>query len=657
MLNPLPHYASSLIVQGGSSRPTTIPTAYKEPVEIRRRSEGKPLPDPRRSSGSSRRNDQIGLSSSRPSSGVADRSPRDPANDADSDLLSIRPPPPSSSSQIPVPKLQEIRNLPLDVPLSRTGSSSGNSQSKQISSASSSIPFADRRAAPPRIQTKQVLRRKVSDEDLAATSRLSPGSSLRTASVHSDAAGSSRTSFHLSHELSAAEQKADEHFYSNHVIRRQVSITSDMSGDSNVPPGSLYSANDGPSRKSMESDADISPFMRSPQTGESGQLRYMSVSSSTSNPAIRIPRRTSSAMSELSSPTLSHRGQAGVWNHGPPISPRTTSITMIPVVHPSAPAEWKKRVSLNPSHTKARDNRVSEAAQSGSSAMLRAESTTSRGSGNSGGSGARTPPGGIVASRGVRERARASPRHSPRSLPTLHAQPTQVPKTSPRPDRRSPNLRIQPPPPAARRVSSTTRPSPRPSPPVPAKNPLRSLSRQSSGVSNFNRPTRSRTTSGLSDHTEPGTPVSLLSRLAEDNGLPSEGLSPVYLVDVPDMPTPTESEIRFTMRTAPSLYSQDSAPSTGTATTFGSSDGVSSAVSGERRGVPASQQSGSQVDPWGISRGTENAGLMTNARRTQGPRNLRVSGWLHQRSLADISSIYLHSLVFQLRERTPPSHL
>jgi hypothetical protein len=158
-----------------------------------------------------------------------------------------------------------------------------------------------------------------------------------------------------------------------------------------------------------------------------------------------------------------------------------------------------------------------------------------------------------------------------------------TPHTSPRPDRKSPGLTINPlAPPRPARDSA------RPSPPVPIKSPLRRITPQPSTLSEFSSEGRSQkvrdgsgeSTAATSDSfltaplPQPSPSLSLTSSLV---------LEPGEVVPFPESyDSHGADEIRFTMLTVPSVYSQDSAPSTGRsiATTTTDNESLRSARSG-----------------------------------------------------------------------------
>ncbi|EIW69293.1 hypothetical protein TREMEDRAFT_62157 [Tremella mesenterica DSM 1558] len=184
---------------------------------------------------------------------------------------------------------------------------------------------------------------------------------------------------------------------------------------------------------------------------------------------------------------------------------------------------------------------------------------------------------------------RLSPSNSPSGIPKPSS--PFSPRKTPRSPRKSPGLTITPPP----RIPIA---SVRPSPPVPAKSPLRSLSRQTSGsMSNVSiRSTPSRSISGLSTMsrasvmsttggTGPNSPVDILVSPSESSKRTRTPKSPRSSRSPIPFPSPVGSsattagsfrsrigsrgetseetdgeEIRFTMMTTGSVYSQDSAP-------------------------------------------------------------------------------------------------
>lgn len=141
--------------------------------------------------------------------------------------------------------------------------------------------------------------------------------------------------------------------------------------------------------------------------------------------------------------------------------------------------------------------------------------------------------------------------------------------TTPRWDRKSPGLTIVPPPPRPPRDTA------RPSPPIPVKSPLRRLTPQQSSLSDLKegRSPRVRDGSGESalatgsSRTESFQTAPLASGSSDADTTESKDelvLEPGDLVAYPASLDSHnhDSEIRFTMLTVPSMYSQDSAPST-----------------------------------------------------------------------------------------------
>jgi hypothetical protein len=175
--------------------------------------------------------------------------------------------------------------------------------------------------------------------------------------------------------------------------------------------------------------------------------------------------------------------------------------------------------------------------------------------------------------RRVSESTARAPSRRP-SSPTLTPPQSQfTPETSPRRDRKSPGLTIDP--------SAPLRPprdSARPSPPVPIKSPLRRLTSQPSTLSERSQKFRE----GSGESTA-ATSDSFLTA-----PLPSPGDGELLLEPGDDVAFPASysshepGEIRFTMLTVPSVYSQDSAPSTAksTASATGETESLRSARSG-----------------------------------------------------------------------------
>ncbi|OCF36003.1 hypothetical protein I316_02498 [Kwoniella heveanensis BCC8398] len=123
--------------------------------------------------------------------------------------------------------------------------------------------------------------------------------------------------------------------------------------------------------------------------------------------------------------------------------------------------------------------------------------------------------------------------------------------TSPR---KSPNLTIQTrPTPTSSRLSSTS--IAQPSPPIPAKSPLRNLSRENSE----GRSQTPRSGSVESNVANVGTPTSSGTRI--DALTPNEQ---AVFTEPPTQIIATPDDVRFTQYTIPSVYSQESAPSSAT---------------------------------------------------------------------------------------------
>jgi hypothetical protein len=140
-----------------------------------------------------------------------------------------------------------------------------------------------------------------------------------------------------------------------------------------------------------------------------------------------------------------------------------------------------------------------------------------------------------------------------------------TPHTSPRPDRKSPGLTINPlaPPRPPRDIT-------RPSPPVPVKSPLRRLTPQRSTLSELSEGRSQKVREGSGESTAATSDSFLTAPLPSPS--PSQSGSELALEPGDVVPFPAsydghEAEIRFTMLTVPSVYSQDSAPSTAKTTT------------------------------------------------------------------------------------------
>lgn len=171
---------------------------------------------------------------------------------------------------------------------------------------------------------------------------------------------------------------------------------------------------------------------------------------------------------------------------------------------------------------------------------------------------------------------------------------------SPRLDRKSPGLTIDPPAPAFMQSASS---SARPSPPIPAKSPLRSLSRQSSMSrkgSMSSRLTSRDSTAGTNDSTtavvgyyDMDDPVPPLpTNLQRHNSDRRTSSSTVVVRDEEVELTPQTRYIdtmddpkRFTTLTYASMYSQDSAPGTATFSEEAGSSVPNSAVEDPYDGI------------------------------------------------------------------------
>ncbi|WVF67794.1 hypothetical protein IAT40_002555 [Kwoniella sp. CBS 6097] len=235
---------------------------------------------------------------------------------------------------------------------------------------------------------------------------------------------------------------------------------------------------------------------------------------------VAIPKRTSS---QQNSPTTRQ-----------PISPTSPRSTVPP---PISPRVSSKRLEASPTRRRA-------SAAVGVLGEPIAESSKSRRNSQSSISTATVTHTGELDNNRPSSAASSSRISTPRPG-------SPKPNTSPR---KSPNLTIQTrPTPTTSRLSSTS--ISQPSPPIPAKSPLRNLSRENSE----GRAQTPRSGSGESNIANVGTPTSTRTRM--DALTPSDQL---VFAEPPTQIIATPDDVRFTQYTIPSMYSQESAPSSAT---------------------------------------------------------------------------------------------
>lgn len=227
--------------------------------------------------------------------------------------------------------------------------------------------------------------------------------------------------------------------------------------------------------------------------------------------------------------------------------------------------------------------------------------------------------------------------------------------SSSRHDRKSPGLSIQPPSPAVRRASDATT---RPSPPVPAKSPLRSLSRHSSMGRKpsllSRKSSRGSTldtdgsTIAVMDHDEEEPIPPLPPSYASEDRRISSSTVVVRNEDVELTPEARDLETmddkRFTTLTYASMYYQDSGPATATFPDANDSSVPSSAVEGGYDGVEdvrtdrRVKRQSRMDDLWGRSHAARQSGG-TGRIPVHVSRRSRKGVYTHDRLLMDCISM------------------
>ncbi|WWC72819.1 uncharacterized protein I206_106783 [Kwoniella pini CBS 10737] len=341
--------------------------------------------------------------------------------------------------------------------------------------------------------------------------------------------------------------------------------------------GSTHMIRGGPNRSSRSSQG-ASPRINSTSSSMMGSPK------SPQHMTVTIPKRTSSNPDSPKTPksagprlpisprTSSRRLSSPTRDYPPTISPRMASrhVMLEPTIE-SGRTSLDRRPSNRRGSSQSSVSRLSEVAPTIREPIKRPTSAAIGPIGHSRAlPGSRSPPR-------ISQSTSPSPKGSPSRLAArrLSASP-----------RKSPNLTIQTPPSLLNsRLSSfsSIASNAQPTPPVPAKSPLRSLSRENSepntSISSVRQST-SRSDSGESNMAQVGTPTSLRTRLGKLTE--SDPEKPKGLMGPPDIPksaerTPpieqtnssssqivaTPNEFRFTNFTVPSMYSQDSAPTTG----------------------------------------------------------------------------------------------
>ncbi|KAK8850760.1 hypothetical protein IAR55_004680 [Kwoniella newhampshirensis] len=333
------------------------------------------------------------------------------------------------------------------------------------------------------------------------------------------------------------------------------------------------------SRSSFDRVLELS----SPRSSTSGSsIRSTRLSSGD----IRIPRRTSSAK-----PPPPSSPSSTTFPSGPNISPRGSSFypNGYPISSPPSPIAARrasKGVAMlgetvaAPPSTKRSDRPSLGRGSSAASSISRASKVTSSTMATNKRPSPMTSPqqSPQPSRRPSHQNTRPSPHLSPQASPT--SSPSRRLSTLPYSSspRKSPGLTIDTPPPFLHsRLSST---SSIPTPPVPVKSPLRGISRQGSGLADFKgHPSRSvsvgsisggndtPTSNGAEETTTPGSchdspSTRLQMRTPFDTSSSNDRQDDPSIATGPPsqiITTPTD-EIRFTMLTVPSEYSQDSAP-------------------------------------------------------------------------------------------------
>ncbi|WVQ95442.1 hypothetical protein IAU59_002539 [Kwoniella sp. CBS 9459] len=271
-------------------------------------------------------------------------------------------------------------------------------------------------------------------------------------------------------------------------------------------------------------DAGSTPMVRGGpnRSSRSSIVEIHGSASSHGSPKMRvaIPKRTSS---QQNSPTVRQ-----------PVSPTSPRSTLPP---PISPRTSSKRLEASPTLPIA-------SASVGILEESIAENSASRRNSQSSMSNATVTQPCELDSRRPSSAASASRTTTPKLG-------SPKPSTSPR---KSPNLTIQTrPAPTSSRLSSSS--IAQPSPPIPAKSPLRNLSRENSE----GRAQTPRSGSGESNIANVGTPTSSRTRM--------DGMTPNDQTVFSEPPTQiiaTPDDVRFTQYTIPSVYSQDSAPPSAT---------------------------------------------------------------------------------------------
>ncbi|WWD20923.1 hypothetical protein CI109_105401 [Kwoniella shandongensis] len=425
------------------------------------------------------------------------------------------------------------------------------------------------------------LRRKGSQQDLNRAFPRSPPTD-HTSPTSQPTPEGRRRSHHLSSSVSSQGSMPGSYHDSTSLSRKASSMTTLGEDETSTSiPTSIPMGRRGEgfgSRSSFDRVIELS----SPRSSTSGSS-FVSTSRLSSGD-IKIPKRTSSANPDSPTSPSTSRFPAG-----PDISPRRSSkpesgSDTLPPSPTATRRASKGVVMLGEAVTASRLAKLSERPSlsrgSSASSISRASDVTS----------SRTEtyrkPSMIPSPQQSPQSPRRQSRQSPRSSPQTSPKPSPSRRLSRLPQssspRKSPGLTINTPPLLQSRSSSSSMPTP----PIPAKSPLRRVSRQSTGLSDSSgRAETPPTGSADSNFSVAGTPTSIngqlekISQLERDSPtLQLQMRTPLdssistdrqdYL-SVPTGPpsqiiaTPTD-DIRFTMLTAPSVYSQDSAPPSAT---------------------------------------------------------------------------------------------
>nr|XP_018259506.1 uncharacterized protein I303_07574 [Kwoniella dejecticola CBS 10117]OBR81664.1 hypothetical protein I303_07574 [Kwoniella dejecticola CBS 10117] len=473
---------------------------------------------------------------------------------------------------------------------SSTPPTSAAGPSRLTSPRGSNVSVTVSRPSPSPVKRPPPLRRKSSKPDLTQPKPRSPAASRRPSHQPSDS---------LSSQSSVPSTTAS--LYQSSVSSSQAGSKTYFTefGDRATQPtpialdsGSTPMVRGGPNRSSRSSrgttaDTPTSPKIGSPKSNHSIAVTIPKrTSSNPHSPNMGSPKTPKSANGPrlpISPRTSSRRLSSPTKDFPPTISPRIASrhVMLEPTVE-SARTSLDRRPSNRRGSSQSSVSRLSEAASTIREPVKRPTSAAA----------SRTNSQGKASSVDHRLSPRNTPPISPQGSPSRLA--ARRLSASPR---KSPNLTIQTPPPMlnSRLSSVSSINNALPTPPVPAKSPLRTLSRENSEPAisvPTSRKQSSRSGSGESNIAQVGTPTSLRTRLEKLSE--AEISKPKGLMGPPEVPksreqTPPDqqaaipSDIRFTNFTVPSVYSQDSAPATANSWAWSEDTARSSVSSTARR--------------------------------------------------------------------------